>query len=160
MAETLNNYFIDAVQNLDIKKFYCIGENANDGNLSPDEKIDQIISRYEFHPSILMIKSKVNISQKFKFEDISNDDMYDMIKSLDPKKGSSGDIPPKMLIGSNDIVCAYLSRIYNQDKTRNQFPSLLKTADVLISRMTIEILKKTTDLSVISLFFQSCMNVI
>ena len=56
--------------------------------------------------------------------------MYNMIKSLDPKKGSSGDIPPKMLIGSNDIVCGYLSSIYNRDKTRNQFPSLLKTADV------------------------------
>ena len=104
VAETLNNYFIDAVQNLDIKKFYSIEENTNDCKLSPEAKIDQIISRYEFHPSILMIKSKVTVSQKFKFEDIGKDEMYNKIKSLDPKKGSSGDIPTDILIGSNDIV--------------------------------------------------------
>ena len=130
VAETLNNYFIDAVQNLDIRKFCSIEENENDCNLSPEARINQIISRYEFHPSILMIKSKVNISHKFKFDDVGKDEMYDKIKSLDPKKGSSGDIPTDILIGSNDIVCGYLSDIYNQDKTRNQFPLPLKTADV------------------------------
>ena len=93
VAETLNNYFIEAVQNLDIKKFYGIQEDTNDGDLSPEKKIEQILKRYEFHPSILMIKSKVNVSQKFKFEDTNKDEMYDKIKSLDPKKGSSGDIP-------------------------------------------------------------------
>ena len=77
-----------------------------------------------------MIKSKVNVSHKFKFENVGKDEMYDKIKSLDPKKGSSGDIPTDVLIGSNDIVCGYLSDIYNQDKSRNQFPLLLKTADV------------------------------
>ena len=122
MAEALNNYFIDAVQNLDIKKFYGVEEDTNACNLSSEEKIDQIISRYEFHPSILMIKSKVNVSHKFKFEDVGKDEMYDIIKSLDPKKGNSGDIPTDILVGSNDIVCGYLSDIYNQDKTMNQFP--------------------------------------
>ena len=111
----MNNYFIDAVKNLDIKKFYGIEEDTNDGVLSPEEKIDQIVKRYEFHPSILMIKSKVNISQKFKFEDIDKDEMYDKIISLDPKKGSSKDIPTEILIGSNDIVCGYLADLYNQD---------------------------------------------
>ena len=67
--------------------------------MKPEEKIDQIISRYEFHPSILMIKSKVNISQKFKFQDVGKDEMYDKIKSLDPKKGGTGDIPAEILIG-------------------------------------------------------------
>ena len=88
VAETLNNYFIDAVQNLDIKKFYGVEEYKTDCNLSAEEKIDQIINRYEFHPSILMIKSKVNVSHKFKFEDVGKDEIYDKIKSLDPKKGS------------------------------------------------------------------------
>ena len=130
VAEIMNDYFIDAVQNLDIKKFYSKEDDENDSNLSPEERIDRILKRYEFHPSILMIKSKVNISQKFKFEDIDKDEMYNKIKSLDPKKGSSGDIPTDILIGSNDIVCDYLSDIYNQDKTKQQFPSILKTANV------------------------------
>ena len=131
VAETLNNYFIDAVQNLDIKKFYDIEEdNTNDSDLSPEEKIDQILAKYETHPSVIMIKNKINVSQKFKFEDVKMDEMYDKIKSLDPKKGSSQDIPTDILIGSNDIVCRQLSDIYNQDKNRNQFPLFLKTADV------------------------------
>ena len=130
VAEILNDYFIDAVQNLDIEKFYCIEDDKNDGNLSPEEKIDQILKRYEFHPSIVMIKSKVNITQKFKFENIDKDQMYEKIKSLDPKKGSSEDIPTDILIGSNDIVCGYISDIYNQDKEQNQFPFFLKRANV------------------------------
>ena len=98
--------------------------------MSPEEKIDQILEKYEIHPSVIMIKSKVNVSKKFQFEDVEMDEMYDKIKSLDPKKGSSQDIPTDILIGSNDIVCRQLSDIYNQDKNRNRFPLFLKTADV------------------------------
>ena len=82
------------------------------------------------HPIVVMIKSKISISQRFKFEDVDMDKMYEKIKSLDPKKGSSQDIPTDILIGSNDIVCKYISDIYNRDKNRNQFPLFLKTADV------------------------------
>ena len=131
MAETLNTYFIDAVQNLDIKKFYDKEEEeAKENDLSPEEKIDKILNQYESHPSVVMIKSKISISQRFKFEDVDMDKMYEKIKSLDPKKGSSQDIPTDILIGSNDIVCKYISDIYNRDKNRNQFPLFLKTADV------------------------------
>jgi hypothetical protein len=130
VAETLNNYFIEAVQNLDIKKFYDIEEDTDDSNMNSEQKVNQILKRYESHPSVVMIKSKVNVSQKFTFDDVDKDEMYEKIKSLDPKKGSSKDIPTDILIGSNDIVCGYLSDIYNRDKKRNQFPELLKTADV------------------------------
>ena len=58
--------------------------------------------------------------------------MYTKIKSLDPKKGSAEDIPVDILIGSNDIVCGYLSDIYNQDKKQNRFPLFLKTANVAL----------------------------
>ena len=44
--------------------------------------------------------------------------------------GSSQDIPTDILIGSNDIVCGYISDIYNQDKEQNQFPLFLKRANV------------------------------
>ena len=70
MAEILNNYFIDAVQNLDIKKFYGTEEETNEIELSPEEKINQILNRYESHPSVVMIKSNVTVSQKFNFDDI------------------------------------------------------------------------------------------
>ena len=53
------------------------------------------------------------------------------IKSLDPKKGNSHDIPNKILIGCNDIVSGYLSSIYNKDKSNNTFPELLKAGEVI-----------------------------
>ena len=63
----MNTYFIDAVQNFDIKKFYDIEEeNTDDSDLSPKEKIDQILEKYETHPSVIMIKNKVNVSKRFK----------------------------------------------------------------------------------------------
>ena len=79
----MNDYFINAVQNLDIKKFYGIEDDKNDDNLSPEEKIDRILKRYEFHPSVVMIKSKINITQKFKSENIGKDQMYEKREVLE-----------------------------------------------------------------------------
>ena len=42
VAELLNNYFIDAVQNLEIDKFYQ-RETVEDPGESPDEKISRIL---------------------------------------------------------------------------------------------------------------------
>ena len=56
------------------------------------------------HPSIIKIKQNVNIDEKFKFCDISPDEMKTYIHKLDPTKGSiENDIPAKILIGTNEI---------------------------------------------------------
>ena len=130
VSETLNNYFIDAVQNLDIEKFYCEEiELIPDETL--DEKIERILKQYESHPSILMIKDKIKVEKTFKFVDTNEDEMFKRIFSLDPKKATnSNDIPKNILIGSNDIVCGYISNMFNQDKNNCHFPPILKTADV------------------------------
>ena len=36
----------------------------------------------------------------------------------------------QILIGSGDIVCAYLSNIYNTSKEENKYPQSLKQADL------------------------------
>ena len=57
--------------------------------------------------------------------------MFKRIFSLDPKKATNtNDIPKNILIGSNDIVCGYISNMFNQDKNNCHFPPILKTADV------------------------------
>ena len=71
--------------------------------MNPERKIDQILKRYESHPSIVMSKSKVDVSQRFKLDNVDKDEMYEKIKSLDPKKGSMNNIRTDILIGSNDI---------------------------------------------------------
>ena len=130
VSEILNNHFIDAVQNLDIEKFYCVEVTENQ-NESPEEKIEGILKQYQSHPSVVMIKHHVKVEKTFKFLDTNADEMFKRIYSLDPKKATNtNDIPKDILIGSNDIVCGYISGMFNEDKERCNFPPVLKTADV------------------------------
>ena len=113
VAEILNNYFIEAVQKLDIEKFTYEGKHESHSE-NIDDLIDKIISKYKLHPSILKIKEHIEVKNKFKFEDTTEDEIFLKIKSLDPKKACmQNDIPAKTLIGTNDIISNHLSKIYN-----------------------------------------------
>ena len=49
--------------------------------------------------------------------------MKNEINKLDPKKASvENDIPTKILIRSQDIVCDHLSHIYNNSKNYHKYP--------------------------------------
>ena len=129
VAEILNNYFIDAVQNLEIEKFNLDNNLIGFNNI--DEKIDDIIEKYQSHPSILKIKENVKLDTKFKFSDITEDEVYSEIRALNIKKASmENDIPAKILIGTNDIVSGYLSNLYNNSKNSQNYPCSIKKADV------------------------------
>ena len=129
VAEILNIYFIEAVENLEIEKFNDENEIPKSENV--DDGIDKIIKKYETHPSILMIKENVNVQTKFKFNDVTEDEIYNSIKNLDPKKASvENDIPAKILIGANDIVSGYLTSMYNDSKNSQCYPTSMKRADV------------------------------
>ena len=129
VAEILNSYFIEAVENLEIERFNPSEKIVQSDDT--DDVINSIIKKYESHPSILKIKENVKVENKFEFKDITEDDMYSKIRSLDPKKASiENDIPAKILIGTNDIISPYLSKIYNESKNSGNFPKSLKTADV------------------------------
>ena len=107
VAEILNNYFIESVQNLDIEKFASDGEQEIQTE-NIDEVIEQILEKYKSHPSILNIKKNVKVENKFNFNDVTEDKIYSRIRLMDPKKGCmENDIPAKILIGTNDIVSGY-----------------------------------------------------
>ena len=126
VAEKLNKFFIDSVENLKIESFASQSENE----ISCDS-IEDIIKMYELHPSILKIKENVKIQSRFEFSDITSHDFEVKIKELNSKKASiENDIPVKILIGSNDIVSNYLSDIYNDCKNDGNYPTSLKLADV------------------------------
>ena len=96
------------------------------------DEIEKIIGKFQNHPSIVKIKENIKVNKKFIFEDITDDEMFKIISSLDAKKGCiKDDIPIKLLLGTNDIVCAHLSQIYNNAKNKEEFPTSLKTADVI-----------------------------
>ena len=65
------------------------------------------------------------MEEKFLFNNTSPNDFKQNICKLDPRKASiENDIQTKILIGSGDIICDYLSNIYNTSKEENKYPNL------------------------------------
>ena len=127
VAEKLNNFFIGAVEKLEIKPF--IIENINNSSI---ENLEGKISKYKNHPSIIKIKENALIGNEFTFKDMSSLDLEREILKLDPKKANlQDDIPTKILIKTYDIISNYLSEYYNKAKQEHKYPTSLKMADVI-----------------------------
>ena len=125
VAEKLNNFFIDTVDDLEIEPF------VNDVNIF-SENVPEIIKRYENHPSIIKIKEKVQIKDTFVFKDIKSSEIKQKIDRVNPKKACiDNDIPARILMANSDIVCEYLALIYNKSKNNQNYPTSMKIADVI-----------------------------
>ena len=96
-----------------------------------EQKIDAILESYNSHPSIVMIKNKVQVTTKFEFRDISADEMYRKILSLDSKKAiPEKDVSVDVLKSTADIICKPLADIFNENKNMNIYPASLKMQNV------------------------------
>ena len=126
IAEILNNYFVDAVENLEREPFPLLD---NSTNLS--DEIDRIIKKYHMHPSIVMIKSKVKVEKRFSFHAATVDEIYSHIKRLDPKTSTvKDDISINHLVGCNDIISPFVKNMINEMYSSCVYPPELKVADV------------------------------
>ena len=81
VAEKMNNFFIDVIENLDIEHF-----EEQTIEINPQDSIENIVRMYSKHPSILKIKGYVTIQETFSFRNITSHDLENEIKTLDPKK--------------------------------------------------------------------------
>ena len=60
-------------------------------------------------------KQNVDIDEKFKFQDITPNEMKTYVHKLDPMKACiENDFPARILIGSSEISSNYLSSIYSR----------------------------------------------
>jgi DNA-binding protein len=143
VAELLNSYFIDAVEGLDIEPFAVSTDNISTDDIE-NTRIENIIKKFEAHPSILKIKENIAVEKKFVFSDICSKRVDEHISKLDPKKaGIENDIPAMVLIRSSDIVSTYLADIYNMSKNNNIYPSTLKLGTIApIHKKTVKTLIK------------------
>ena len=80
IAEKLNNYFTDVIDNLNIERF--TDANADD---MISRNIDSIVKMYDSHPSIIKIKQNVKVKGKFKFKNVTTDNIKDEISKLNSK---------------------------------------------------------------------------
>ena len=84
IVEVFNNSFINIVPNLKISI-----ENDFDTSFIPTEHLVQnAISKYRNHPSVVIIKEKNNLSGKFSFSLVQYDDILKKIRNLDTAKAS------------------------------------------------------------------------
>ena len=132
VAEKLNNFFIEAVGDLNIEAYlptYTGHIESTEDTVSDD--IQVIINKYENHPSIIKIKENVSEGNNFTFKDITPQVFEREILKLDPKKATpQNDIPIKILVKSYDIISKHLSDCYNKSKNQKDYPTSLKLADV------------------------------
>ena len=139
VAEKLNNYFIDVIENLEIETFIDTNEPIEKTNKDETGRENEVVnnietltSKYGQHPSILKIKEHVKITQQFSFSKLTSDELASYIISLDPKKASvENDIPTKILIDTKEITSEFLSKIYQESIENQIFPVSLKQADII-----------------------------
>ena len=139
VAEKLNDFFIEAVENLEIEPFELNNE------LICSDQIENIVKQYELHPSILKIEEKITLHEKFRFSNLPDENMQQYILQLNSKKaGIENDLPMDILKRSNDIVSNYLCNIYNNAKNNELYPISLKVGTVtpINKKSTQTLLKK------------------
>ena len=125
IAECMNNYFINITDTLDIKEWPTNAEFE-----SLNDPIDKALLKYAQHPSIEQIKTEFDCSNVFKFQNIQPKEVIEEIKKLDESKGTSGDIPVKFIKEYSYLFINSLTDCINTAINNNQFPDILKLADV------------------------------
>ena len=125
LADTFNNFFEHAVDNLGIQEYQS--DHNIDINSISDDPIDP-----KNHPSIIMINENVSFESRFSFMAVNEDDIQRKILNLNPKKpGVFGNIPTKMLKSSSEICSVALQNIWNSEVLgKSYFPNKLKLADI------------------------------
>ena len=82
MAENLNNFFIEIVENLEID--YFLERDKYEGN--PNNTIEDIVKIYVRHPSVLKIKEYITPENAFSFSPTTTQQFEIEIQQLDPIK--------------------------------------------------------------------------
>ena len=92
---------------------------------------DEIIDHYKNHPSIALIREKLNCENKFKFRNISHASVYKKLKDIKiDKAGGFDNISPKFLkIGAKSLSTT-LTPIINHSIETINFPDHAKKAEV------------------------------
>ena len=126
-AEVFKTFFSEAVEKLDIKENTLLLHHEQQ-DLG---KIGNIISKFKYHPSILEIQRRVDIEDRFKFRQVSEEEVLNELKSLNINKATTfQNIPCKALSESAEVCTPFLTNIFNKDIQTNSFHDKLKEADI------------------------------
>ena len=133
VAEIFNNFFSNAVKNLNIDyyehfsfdKYFLYKDSEN------MDVILNAIEKYENHPSILKIKESIPEGECFSFKKTDLKSVIKEIGNLNETKSSPIEsIPAKILKDTYDIIAPKIVIDFNSSVTTGIFPNNQKLADV------------------------------
>ena len=108
-----------------------ISENIKIAKLNnSNDKIEQTLFKFSKHPSILKIKQKVKINNKFSFQFVSEDTVKNVMKNLPSDKATAGEIPVDILKNA-EFCFSELTKCINKAFNENKFPDTLKLSDIV-----------------------------
>ena len=123
VSEKFNNYFSKIVDSVDLHEFPLEPRREY-----PD-KIDNILSKFKTHPSIIKIKKHFKIKTTFSFGLKSKDEIVAIIKDLQNNKAAGREIPLNILKKSN-FTFDELIECGNYTLKNRKFPDSLKNANI------------------------------
>ena len=128
VAEETNNFFKEDVPTLDVNENSFI---INPNSIIISYPTEKAISKYKFHPSILLINDKIVNQNKFSFKLISKLDIDKEVHLINPKKASTSDsIPPKILNISSEVSADTTHNLFNDMLNTGNFPDNLELAEI------------------------------
>ncbi len=129
-TETFLKFFNEAVEKLEIQE----NRYLLNYDFIPQGEIEDIISTFKYHPSILTIQSEVNANdnERFKFNQVTETEVLEQLNAIDGKKATTfKNIPCKSLNENAEVCTPFLTPIINQGLVSNTFPNKLKNGDII-----------------------------
>ena len=120
VAETLDRFFKNSVfsSKLNANTFIINKKRKNIQN-----SIGKVILKYQFHPSILVIKEKIKNTNNFRFKHVMLPDINNESKGLNPNKATTrNNIPPKILRQSAGVTANTLHLLFKNTISNSEFP--------------------------------------
>ena len=127
VSEELNNFFQNAIKTLNINENSYIVDSSS----SITDPVDKAINTYKNHPSILLIKQKLENVDRFSFKDVSVSEIEEELRELNSHKAIAfGNIPTKLLKQSSKSCSNTSQKLFNDALRDGYFPDKLKLADI------------------------------
>ena len=120
-ATIMNSFFINITKGLELKE-----DNESNANT-----LEDVLDAFNSHPSIERIRRIIKTNEKFSFQPVPEDLVYEIILSLDVSKATPvGDIPADVLKSTVNIRLPFITKIINVSFENGSFPDELKLAEV------------------------------
>ena len=121
IAQEFNDYFCNTVTNM----------SDDEQSIRDGECVKDIYDDFEYHESILSIKSRNYPIDAFSFEEVNEDVILKLVRSLDGNKATGHDnIPAALLKSAAEELALLIKILINRSIRDAQFPHDLKLSEI------------------------------